>query len=237
MEFSTPLIKATLIKRYKRFLADIRMPSGEEITVHCPNPGAMAGLNSPQSPVWISNSNNPKRKLRYTLELILADDTMVGINTNRANKLALEAMQMGLVEGISDKAIITPEQKYGVNSRIDFLVQNPGEAPLYVEVKNVHFKRQSDLHEFPDCVTARGTKHLKELSNEVKNGNQALMLFIIQRNDGDKFQIAADIDPDYNKAFLTALKDGVKAQSIACNISAEAIIPDRQIPIITNQAI
>jgi sugar fermentation stimulation protein A len=226
MNFPSELIPATLIKRYKRFLADVQLEDGTLTTVHCPNPGAMLGLNKPGSRVWISDSGNPTRKLRHTFELLHTGKTLVGINTNSANRLAREAMQGGLVPGVDGAAKVTPEQKYGENSRIDFLVEAEGKPPLFIEVKNVHFLRSRGLHEFPDSPTARGTKHLGELTRQIEMGNRAMMLYLIQRNDGDRFRIAADMDPAYGKAFKVAVEAGVMVAAIRCSISLDKITPE-----------
>lgn len=228
MKFATPLIEATLLQRYKRFLADVELADGEQITVHCPNPGAMIGLTRPGNRVWISDSGNPKRKLRHTLELMEVEGpsgpTLVGINTMHPNRLAEEAIRAGLVGPLCGYDTIRREVKYGENSRIDLLLEQAGRPPCYVEVKNVHFVRQAGLHEFPDCKTARGAKHLVELSNMVKAGNRAVMLYVIQRDDGDRFALAQDCDPDYVQAFRLATRSGVEALAIRCQITSEEII-------------
>lgn len=232
MNFEPPLLTGKLIQRYKRFLADVVLDDGRELTVHCPNPGAMAGLKQPGNRIWISDSQNPKRKLRYTLEVMQVGETMVGINTNRANKLAFEAIQTELVGCINAGDTILSEQKYGENSRIDFLIEKRDAPRLYLEVKNVNFMRENGLHEFPDGVTARGSKHLRELMKMIDEGHQAMMLFIIQRNDGDQFKIATDIDAVYGETFENARRHGVKAQAICCYITAQSITPLRSIEII-----
>lgn len=229
MLFDPPLIPATLIRRYKRFLADVRMEDGNEITVHCPNPGAMTGLTDPGNKVWISDSGNPKRKLRHTLELMQVRDVLVGINTNRANSLAREAIEAGLVEGADPGATILHEQKYGANSRIDFLLRQDGRPDHYIEVKNVHLVRTPGLHEFPDSVTARGTKHLGELAGMAKQGHRATMLYLVQREDGDRFALASDIDPAYAEAFANARTAGVEARCIICSVTRNGISPVRAI--------
>jgi len=233
MRFETPLISATLIRRYKRFLADVLLNNGTELTVHCPNPGAMLGLNTPGSRVWLSDSQNPKRKLRHTLELMRIGDIMVGINTNRANKLAREAMEMSMVRGVDAAVEILPEQKYGNSSRIDFLVRTDTAPDHFIEVKNVHLRRNPGLHEFPDSVTDRGRKHLRDLTAEVEKGNRATMLFMVQREDGDRFSIAEDIDPAYGAAFREALAAGVQAICIKCRVSNSKITPLSEVEIIT----
>ena len=231
MQFEHELIPCTLLKRYKRFLADVKMPDGSTITVHCPNPGAMLGLDAPGSSAFISDSRNPARKLRYTLEIVEADDTLVGINTNLPNRLAREAIGNGLVP-VSPEAQILAEQKYGENSRIDFLIREPDQPPRYIEVKNVHLLRQPGLHEFPDCKTARGTKHLGELIRQVEVGNRATMLYIIQRRDGDRFTIAADLDPAYAQAFAEARDAGVEMLALKCHVTPQEIVAAEPVEIV-----
>lgn len=218
MRFDPPLIETRLVKRYKRFLADVEMPSGEIITVHCANPGSMLGLTQPGNRAWISDSQNPKRKLQYSLEMIEVDGVMVGINTSHPNKLAREAIEAGKIPQLAGYQTLRTEVKYGNNSRIDILLQDNNKLDTYVEVKNVHFVRTPGLHEFPDSVTARGAKHLDELAREVEKGNRAVMLYVIQRNDGDQFQFAADLDPNYFDSFKRAHAKGVEAIAIRCNV-------------------
>ncbi len=228
MKFPSPLIEAVLIQRYKRFLADVKLPNGEQITVHCPNPGAMIGLNQPGNRVWISDSGNPKRKLRHTLELMEVAGpsglTLVGINTMHPNKLAEEAIVANRIAGLVGYSSIRREVRYGENSRIDLLLEHEDRPPCYVEIKNVHLVREKGLHEFPDCKTARGAKHLHEMANVVDAGGRAVMLYVIQRDDGDAFALAEDYDPDYVLAFRNALRCGVEAFAIRCQITTEAII-------------
>ncbi len=239
MRFPTPLIEAVLIQRYKRFLADVRLPNGDEITVHCPNPGAMLGLNKPGNRVWISDSGNPKRKLRHTLELMevfsptTEGPVLVGINTNLPNKLAEEAILAGCIEQLNGYSSLRREVKYGENSRIDILLEEDGRPPCYVEIKNVHLVRHAGLHEFPDCKTARGAKHLREMANMVKSGARAVMFYVIQREDGDRFSFADDLDPDYSKAFEDAANAGVEAIAIRCDISTEDITARHMVPIVS----
>jgi len=191
----------------------------------------MLGLKDPGNPVWISDSRNPKRKLQHTLELMLADGTLVGINTNLPYRLALEAIEAGQVPQLTGYEHIARERKYGENSRIDLLLTGNGKPDTYVEIKNVHFVRQPGLYEFPDCVTARGAKHLRELANQVAEGNRAVMLFVIQREDGDRFSLARDIDPAYGVAFDLAINAGVEAYAIRCRLSETEIVAQEMIPI------
>ncbi|MEP0941620.1 MAG: DNA/RNA nuclease SfsA [Rhizobiaceae bacterium] len=239
MQFDPPLIEATLVQRYKRFLADVRLPNGEELTVHCPNPGAMMGLNDPGNRVWISDSQNPKRKLQYTLELMEVaspngTQTLVGINTMHPNKLAAAAIEAGHIPELSGYDSMRREVKYGENSRIDLLLEGEGRFPCYVEIKNVHLVRQPGLHEFPDCKTARGAKHLDEMANMVAQGARAVMLYVIQREDGDAFALANDMDPHYAQAFENALAIGVEALAIRCKVSPEEIIACDPVPVIVD---
>ncbi len=223
MKFSPPLIETRLVKRYKRFLADVKMPSGEIITVHCANPGSMLGLTKENNKAWISDSQNPKRKLRYSLEIIEVNGVMVGINTSHPNKLAKEAIEAGRIPALSGYETLKTEVKYGENSRIDILLQSESKPDTYVEVKNVHFVRTPWLHEFPDSVTARGAKHLDEMAREVEKGNRAVMLYVVQRGDGDKFQFAHDLDPNYFDSYVRAIAKGVEAICIRCKVSTEGI--------------
>ncbi|MCP4182011.1 MAG: DNA/RNA nuclease SfsA [Hyphomicrobiales bacterium] len=238
MKFPSPLIRAILIKRYKRFLADVELEDGTMMTVHCPNPGSMMGLKEPGSIVWISKASNPKRKLSHTLELInlpTPNDTLVGVNTNQANAIAEEAIVSGLLPEFGAFDTLRREVKYGENSRIDILLSsqhNEQTFNTYIEVKSVTLQRQNGLHEFPDGVTERGRKHLHELSNVTNNGDRAIMLYLIQRNDGDKFSFASDIDPLYCDAFDNASAQGVEAFAIRCKISSKEIVAEKMVEII-----
>lgn len=232
MKFPHPLIKAQLIKRYKRFLADVKLEDETVITVHCPNPGSMMGLQDPGSTVWISDSHNPKRKLRFSLELIeLPNGTLVGVNTNLPNKISEELILSGAFPQFGAFETLRREVKYGENSRIDLLLSAPDMPDTYVEVKSVTLQRQSGLQEFPDSVSARGTKHLAELAKMVQSGSRAIMLYLVQREDGEKFSLARDIDPKYGAAFDEAIAIGVEAIAIQCKITPEEIIADKIIKI------
>jgi sugar fermentation stimulation protein A len=235
MQFPDPLIRGVLVKRYKRFLADVELEGGSVVTAHCPNPGAMLGLDAPGSEVWVSPARNPDRKLKYTFEMIRVGGGLVGINTQHPNALVAEAVEAGAVPELAGYESARREVKYGKNSRIDLLLQSPGKPDCYVEVKNVHLKRgpegPSGLAEFPDSVTKRGAKHLAELADMAVQGARSVMFYLVQRQDCDRFRLAADIDPAYSQAFETARAAGVEALCYACKLSPEAIELDRTLPL------
>jgi sugar fermentation stimulation protein A len=237
MRFTEPLIPATLVKRYKRFLADVVLPSGEEITAHVSNPGAMIGLAAPGSRVWLSKSNNAKRKLPYSWELVEVDlgagPELIGINTAHPNLLVAEAICANAIPELAGYATTRREVKYGRNSRIDFLLETPGRPPCYVEVKNVHLMRSPNLAEFPDSVTARGAKHLDELAAVAAAGARAAMLFLIQIGSATRFALARDIDPAYGAAFDRARAAGVEAFAYRCVIERKAITLAGPVPIVS----
>jgi len=227
MRFLAPLIPATLVKRYKRFLADVVLPSGETITVHCANPGSMIGLNVPGARVWLSKSSNPSRKLGHSWELIEVDlgsgPELVGINTTHPNALAGEAIAAGVIPELAGYASIRREVKYGNGSRVDFLLEHPARPPCYVEIKNVHLMRRAGLAEFPDAVTKRGTKHLHELSAMVTAGARAVMLYLVQIGSARSFVLARDIDPAYGRAYDMARSAGVEAIARRCRVTQDGI--------------
>ena len=231
MKFPDPLISGRLARRYKRFLADVELEGGETVTAHCPNPGSMMGLAEPGMTVWLSRARNPKRKLKYSWELVAADDTLVGINTGHPNGLVAEAIAAGAMPELAGFERLRQEVRYGKNSRIDILLENDGAPPCYVEVKNVHLRRSPGLAEFPDSVTARGAKHLVELGDMVESGARAAMVYLVQRNDCETFKIAADIDPNYDKALGLALERGVEALCYACEVAPEGIEVVRALPV------
>ncbi|MCB1491517.1 MAG: DNA/RNA nuclease SfsA [Rhodobiaceae bacterium] len=224
MRFPSPLVPGTLVKRYKRFLADVTLETGETITAHCPNPGAMTGLDHPGEPVWLSKSPNPKRKLAYTLEIVQPPEGgLVGINTQHPNAIVEEAIRAGTVPELDGCATLRREVKYGANCRIDILLEDADGRATYVEVKNVHLMRQPGLAEFPDSVTKRGAKHLGELADMVEAGHRAVMVYLVQRSDCDCFALAADIDPGYAAAFEAATARGVEAVILACSVTFEGV--------------
>ncbi len=227
MDFPDPLQRGSLLKRYKRFLADVRLESGEVVTAHCANTGTMLGLTAPGSEVWLSPARNPERKLRYTWELIRdatnGEASLVGINTAHPNALVEEAVRADRIPELTGYPSLRREVRYGKNSRIDLLLEAPGRPKCYVEVKNVHLRREPGLAEFPDSVTARGTKHLKELGDAVEAGNRAVMFYLVQRQDCGRFAVAADIDPVYAEALAEARTRGVEAICYACALTPQAI--------------
>lgn len=235
MKFASPLVRGRLIKRYKRFLADVSLDDGTTITCTCPNTGSMLGLTAPGSVVWMSESDSPTRKYRHTWEMIENDlgsgPMLVGINTGHPNKLVTEAIEAGRIAPLKGYSSLKREQKYGVNSRIDILLDDEAKGRAYVEIKNVHLMRHVGVAEFPDSVTERGAKHLRELAEMVRGGHRAVMLFLVQRADAASIALAADIDPGYAAAFKEATAAGVEALAYRCRLTPEEIIVDRKIPI------
>lgn len=230
MRFASPLIHATLIKRYKRFLADVTLDDGHVVTVHLANSGAMLGTAVPGMEVWLSQSDNPKRKLKYSWELVHADGVLVGVNTAHPNAVAAEAVSAGAIAELTGYQNLRREVKYGRNSRIDLLLEAPGRPPCYVEVKNVHLRRGTHA-EFPDAVTVRGAKHLDELRAMVAGGARAVMLYLVQRQDCRAFRPAADIDPTYAAGLRAAIGDGVEAICYTCHMSLQGISIGTPLPI------
>jgi sugar fermentation stimulation protein A len=227
MRFAAPLIPATLIRRYKRFLADVTLACGKTVTVHCANPGAMLGLMEPGARVWLSRSANPKRKLCYSWELIEVDfgagTELVGINTANPNALAAEAIAERRIPQLDGYDCVRREVKYGQSSRVDFLLEGRGRPPCYVEIKNVHLMRQRGLAEFPDSVTRRGAKHLAELAAMAAQGARAVMLFLVQIGSAERFAPARDIDRAYAAAFDRARASGIEALAHRCALTRDAI--------------
>jgi sugar fermentation stimulation protein A len=235
MRLPSPLLRGTLIQRYKRFLADVRLANGRVVTATCPNTGSMLGLTAPGSAVWLSESDSPTRKYRHTWELVEADlgkgPLLVGINTGHPNKLVAEAIAAKRVAALAGYPGLRREVNYGRNSRIDLLLECADKGLCYVEVKNVHLSRRHGLAEFPDSVTARGAKHLAEMSDMVRAGHRAVMVFLIQRSEARRLAFARDIDPGYGAAFDAARAAGVEAIALRCRMSTEEIIVDKPVPI------
>ena len=230
MEFPHPLRRATLIRRYKRFLSDHRLDDGTAVTAHVANPGAMTGLLDDGAETWLSPAMNPKRKLAFGWEMVRVGSGLVGVNTSRPNRLAAEAIEAGAIPALAGYETVRREVPYGERSRVDFLLEAEGRPPCYVEVKNVHLRRGPHAA-FPDSVTARGTKHLRELAQVAGAGARAVMLYIVQREDCARFALAADIDPAYAAAFAEARARGVEALCHACRMSTDGITVDRPLPI------
>ena len=230
MRLPQPMARGRLALRYKRFFADVELEDGGEITAHCPNPGAMLGLNTPGLPVWLSRSDNEKRKLAWTLELVEADGGLVGVNTMHPNRLVAEALAEGAIPELAGYAVHRREVKFGAASRVDFRLEGPDRPDCYLEVKNVHLRRTGTLAEFPDCVAARSAKHLRELTAVKAAGARAVQLFVVQRTDCDRFAACADLDPVYAKGLAAAASAGVEVLCYGCDISPEAIRIARQIP-------
>ncbi len=230
MQFPSPLERGRLVQRYKRFFADVAMEDGREVTAHCPNPGAMLGLNLPGLPVWLSVSGSPTRKLPHTLELVEADGGLVGVNTMHPNRLVAEALEAGAIPELAGYSEVRREVKYGANSRVDFLLTSPDRPPCWLEIKNCHLSRGGGLAEFPDCVAARSLKHLRELTREVEGGARAVMLYVIQRTDCELFDTAPDLDPAYAAGLIDAAGRGVEVLCYGCDISSEAVRLVRPIP-------
>jgi sugar fermentation stimulation protein A len=242
MRFACELVPATLIRRYKRFLADVELADGSVVVAHVANPGAMTGLQTTSARVWLSKSPSLTRKLPYSWELVEVDfgsmPELAGVNTLHPNPIVAEALAAGTIPELASYATLRREVKYGrvlngKGSRVDFLLEDPARPPCYVEVKNVHLMRRPGLAEFPDSVTARGAKHLDELAGMVAAGGRAVMLFVIQIGSADALAIARDIDPAYRRAFDRARAAGVEALAWTCRLTREEIRLDRAVPIET----
>jgi sugar fermentation stimulation protein A len=234
MKFEPPLIQGKLVKRYKRFMADVELEDGSVVTAHCANSGSMLSVNEPGADVWISPATNPDRKLKFTWEMLRIGEAMVGVNTNRPNKLVAEAILDGTITELSGYATLRHEVKYGKNSRIDLLLEDDARPTCYVEVKNVTMRR--DLSpgapaDFPDSVTTRGTKHLHELSDMVADGHRAAMMYLVQRDDAAGFEVASDIDPDYAAALTAAVKAGVEVICYDCKLDTHEITVNKPLAI------
>jgi sugar fermentation stimulation protein A len=227
VRFPNPLVRGTLIRRYKRFLSDIALESGEAITAHVANPGSMIGLTEPGSEVWLSPNTSPTAKLAWRWELIRVGGHLIGVNTAHPNRLAEEALAAGAIVELSGYTTCRREVRYGQNSRIDLLLEDAARPSCYVEIKNVNLRRgqpgRETAAEFPDAVTKRGAKHLVELGDMVAAGSRAVMLYLVQRGDCDHFRIAADIDPAYAAALSVARQRGVETLCYACDMRQDGI--------------
>ena len=224
MRFQTPLVPATLIRRYKRFLADIRLEDGREVTAHCANPGSMMGLAEPGMRIWVEPNDDPKKKLKFGWRLVEHETGhFTGVDTSLPNRALRAAFEAREVAEFADYSGVRAEVKYGQNSRIDFLLQEVGLPDAYVEVKSVTLSRASGVAEFPDSVTARGAKHLAELAAMAKAGHRAVMFYLVQRTDAQTFRLAEDIDPAYATAFAEARAAGVEALVYDTRITPEGV--------------
>ena len=230
MKFENKLISGLFVKRYKRFFVDIKVKN-KIITAHCPNTGSMSGLLDKNNKVWLSKSNNPNRKLKYTLEIIEVNQSKVGVNTHSTNKIVLHALQNSLIDEFPNILEIKPETKFGTNTRFDFLVLNKKRDKFFIEVKNVTLSRKRELAEFPDAVTSRGLKHINQLVKASKKDYKIYILYLIQRDDCKSFTLAKDIDPDYTEALTKAVKNKLKILCYDCKFSLKGIKLNNKIKI------
>ena len=229
MDFKNKLISGLLIKRYKRFFVDVKI-NNQIITAHCPNTGSMYGLLKRGNKVWVSKSNNPNRKLKYTLEIIEDQKAKVGVNTHSTNKIVHHALKNNLIKELKNSIEIKPETKFGKNTRFDFLIINK-DFKAFIEVKNVTLSRNKKKAEFPDAVTSRGLKHINELVDASKKGYKIFILYLVQREDCNSFSIAKDIDADYEKALVKAVKNNLNVLCYDCKFSSKGIKLNKKIKI------
>jgi sugar fermentation stimulation protein A len=221
---------ARLLRRYKRFLADVVFEDGREATVHTPNPGAMLGLTTPDLKVWISTSAAKTRKLPHTLEMVEAPSgALVDVNTGRPNALAAEAVGLGAISELSGYSDLRREVRYGEASRVDLRLEGPNRAPCWVEVKGVTLSRRPGLAEWPDCVSARAATHVRELAARARLGDRAVVLFVVQRGDCNQCEVAADLDPAFAQALDLAMAAGVEVLAYGCRITRDEMALDRQL--------
>lgn len=233
MDFSPALKRGVLVKRYKRFLADVILDSGEEITAHCVNTGAMLGIKNPGTPVYLSYNPSPTRKLAYTYEIAEVEDTLVGTNTAHPNKLIYEALQNQKLKPFKAYHNVKREAKINAQTRLDFLLKEEGLPDCYIEVKNVHYK-DGEIARFPDSVTTRGAKHMMELLELRNQGFRCAVVYVVQRNDCEMFSLASKIDPDYAKATLEAHRGGVEIYAYSCNLTPNSITLSQLLPLDLN---
>lgn len=236
MRFQTPLVPARLIRRYKRFLADVVLEAdGREVTAHAPNPGAMIGLAEPGMRIWLEPNDDPRKKLKFGWRLVELDDGhWAGIDTGVPNRVVAEALRARQIPALAGYGTLRPEVRYGSEkSRVDFLLTEPGLPDAYVEVKNVHLRREGDWAEFPDCVTARGAKHLRELSAMAAAGHRAVLVYLVQRTDCARMRIAADLDPAYDAAVRAAIEAGVDMICVDTHISVDGITLRNHLPFVS----
>ena len=232
MRFQTPLVPGRLIRRYKRFLADVMLEDGREVVAHCANPGAMTGLDVPGMRVWLEPNDDPGKKLRFGWRLLeLGGGHWAGIDTMVPNRVVGEALRGGNIAELSGYRGVRAEVKYGKASRVDFLLCEAGLPDAYVEVKNVHLSREDGWAEFPDSPTARGAKHLVELAEMVRQGHRAVMFYLVQRTDCVRFRLAGDVDPKYAAAFAEAAQAGVEVLCYDTVISTDGVALGRRLEV------
>jgi sugar fermentation stimulation protein A len=230
VKFPSPLVRGRLVQRYKRFFADVILDDGTAATAHCPNPGAMLGVNTPGLAVWLSKSDDPKRKLAHTLELVeTAEGALTGVNTMHPNRIAAEALQAGAIPELLGYDAVRREVKYGEASRVDFLLTAPDRPPCWLEIKNCHLSRGNGLAEFPDCVAARSSRHLRELAAMAKAGDRAVVLFVVQRMDCDRFSACAELDPVFARTLGEVADQGVEVLVYACAVDDRGVVLKRRI--------
>ena len=230
MEFTKSLIKGKLIKRYKRFFADVKLDK-EVVIAHCPNTGSMKGLLNEGNEVYLLKNDDPKRKLKYSLEIIKANKNLVGVNTHMANKIVNHGLNNNLIKELKDNDSIKPEVFFNKETRFDFLIEK-NKQKSFIEVKNVTLFRGKKTAEFPDAITTRGSKHLLTLIDAIKKGYKSYLIFLVQIQNMENFKIAKDIDNEYYKNYLNAKKAGVKLLAYRCKISLKEIKIDKKLEII-----
>jgi sugar fermentation stimulation protein A len=231
MDFPSPLARGRLVRRYKRFFADVVLDDGTEITAHCPNPGAMLGVNAPGLRVWLSRSDDPKRKLAHTLELVeTAEGALTGVNTLYPNRIVAEALAAGAIPELAGYQTVRREVKYGEASRVDFLLTGDDRPACWLEIKNCHLSRGGGLAEFPDCVAARSSRHLRELAAMVKAGERAVVLFVVQRMDCDRFAPCADLDPVFARTLGEVAAEGVEVLVYGCAVDERGVTLSKRMP-------
>ncbi len=232
MEFTKSLLKGKLIKRYKRFFVDVKL-NKEIVTAHCPNTGSMKGLLDPENDVYLQPNNDPKRKLKYGLQIIKAKKNLVGVNTHLANKIVLHALNNNLIKELKNNNSVKPEVFFNKETRFDFLVEKNNQKS-FVEVKNVTLFRDNKTAEFPDAITSRGSKHLLTLIDAIKKGYKSYLLFLVQIQNMEYFKIAKDIDSEYYKNYIIAKKAGVNFLAYRCDIGSKKIVIDKKLKIIND---
>ena len=227
MNFENKLISGIFIKRYKRFFVDVQIEN-KLVTAHCPNTGSMLGLLNEGNKVWLSKSDNPNRKLKYTLQIIEDNKSKVGVNTHLTNKIVLNALENNLIKEFNKDIKIKPEVRFGESTRFDFLISKKN-YKAFIEVKNVTLKRKPKIAEFPDAITSRGAKHINELIKASKKGYKIYIAFIIQREDCDQLSIASDIDPEYSQILSKAIRNKLKVLCYDCKFSSKGIKLNKKI--------